>query len=113
MDSTEPTQPGTTDQPHEHRLGLIVERMAGEDLVQPLWAHSRRLKQRPKESVPQFPRRPLYADMLLGRMLGHIIAVADEFQIVLARKSCNEFLIPIRFCSTQFVIEVNYKQDDP
>ena len=66
----------------------------------------------PEESIPQFPRGRLHADVVLGRMLRDIVAVGVKRQIMRACQSRHEFLIGIRLSPAQFVIEVNDREND-
>ncbi len=61
----------------------------------------------PEESIPQFPRRRLDADVFLGCMPRHVLAVDIKFQVMLASQARNEFLISVGFRPAQLVIEMN------
>ena len=43
----------------------------------------------------------------------HIVAVGMKFQIVRARQIGDEFLIRVRLCPAQLVIEMNDGEDNP
>src|ERR1700685_1930412 len=115
MDSAEAAQAGSANQPHEHGFGLIVEGVAGGDLVEGRLLSTLRLiraQQTLKESIPQFPRRRLEAGMLMRSQFRSIIAFAIKFQPVLASRSLNEHLIRVGVSTAQFVIEMNDGKDD-
>jgi hypothetical protein len=65
-----------------------------------------------KERVSQFPRSRLNTDPLLDRVPRNISAIAIELHCLSASQCRHEFLIGIRFCPTQLVIEMDNKQDD-
>ena len=66
-----------------------------------------------KKRISQFPRSRLNTDPLLGRVPRNITTIAIELQCVFASQCAHEFLIGIRFCPTQLVIEVNNREDNP
>jgi hypothetical protein len=67
----------------------------------------------PKESIPQLPGCSLQADSFFGRMLGHIFAIAQKFQIVLMCQIGYECLISLRLRPAQLVIEMYDRKNDP
>jgi hypothetical protein len=116
MNSAQAAQPGSANQAHQHSLGLVVERVAGDDFVElgmtrfvSRCVGSQKLL---KKSVPQLTSCRLYSGMLLGSPLSHIATGYMKFQTVLMRQCGDEFLICVRLRSAQLVVEVNNGEDE-
>src|SRR5581483_8087385 len=67
----------------------------------------------PEESVPQLPRGCLETDTLLARMPCDVVAVAIKLEPVPMSETTHELLIRLRIRTSQLVIEVNNRKDDP
>jgi hypothetical protein len=50
--------------------------------------------------------------VFVGRVLGNVVAVSVEFQVVRASQVCGELLVCVGFGGAQFVIEVDDRRDD-
>jgi hypothetical protein len=123
MNACNSPQPRSANHPQQHGFRLVIESVSGDNLLQVrkrgdvdlryalfLASLSKKLS---KESIPEFARSGLDADLLLRSMLAHIASIGIELQTMFARKSGNELLIRIRLGPAQLVIEMNDREDNP
>lgn len=66
----------------------------------------------PEESITQLASGGLEADAFFTRMFRHVVAINEEFQIILTRQIRDELLVAIRLRTAQLVIEMNNREND-
>jgi hypothetical protein len=71
-----------------------------------------RRKQSPKVLVAQLPRRSLRTEMLAACMSRNVSASGVQWQIMPISQLADELCVSLSLGSAQFVIEVNYRQDN-
>jgi len=97
MNSSQAAKPCSADEAHEDRLGLIVERVAGQYFLKMgaiIFAEAFP-DQIPEESVSKIPRCRFQTYSLFACVPGHVVAIADKFEIMLASQVGDEFFIRV------------------
>ena len=111
INPSQAAHPGAPKYPHQHGLGLIVERVAGGDLAE-LGVTSRiRFDELLEKSITQLASRRFQTEALGRRFFLHIRAGRMERQLVLARELGNEGLIFVGLDAAESVIEMHDGED--
>src|SRR5579864_596784 len=87
---------------------LIINRVCGCDLVQVA-----ALKRSSEKFVAQLPPRGFQTELSFRRVRPDIPALANEWQFMSGRQLAHELLIQLRFRASQFVVEVNDRNNNP